>query len=106
MPGRSSGRMRRTVLGCALVWGCADPGAITSRPDGGVAPAIDAAGASPDAPGGDGDIYLPWEGGPAYYAAWSHGLPTDPNFFPIAVFWQNPANAEAFAAIGINTYIG
>ena len=39
------------------------------------------------------------------YAAWSHGPPTDPNFFPIAVWLQSPSNAARYKAIGINLYI-
>src|SRR5262245_27072321 len=30
----------------------------------------------------------------------------DPNFFPLAVWLQNPANAERYKAAGINTYVG
>ena len=56
--------------------------------------------------GATGDVYIPWEGGPAYWAKWPHSLPSDPNFFPVAVFWQSAVNADNFAAIGINTYIG
>jgi len=62
--------------------------------------------AAPAADGAPGDLFLPWEGGPDYYASWTHALPTDPDFFPVAVFWQSAANADAFKLIGINTYIG
>jgi hypothetical protein len=31
---------------------------------------------------------------------------TDPKFFPIAVWLQNPSNAEAYSKIGINMYVG
>ena len=34
------------------------------------------------------------------YARWSHGPPSDPNFFPIAVWLQSPANAERFRQAG------
>jgi hypothetical protein len=34
------------------------------------------------------------------------GLPTTPEFFPLAVWLQAPANAERYRAIGINTYVG
>ena len=34
------------------------------------------------------------------------GLPTEPEYFPIAVWLQSPANAERYRAIGINTYVG
>jgi hypothetical protein len=31
---------------------------------------------------------------------------SDPNFFPVAVWLQNPSNAPRYAAAGINTYVG
>jgi hypothetical protein len=40
------------------------------------------------------------------YAAWKHGPSSDPSYFPIAVWLQDPANAEHYRAIGINTYVG
>jgi hypothetical protein len=55
---------------------------------------------------GTGDTYLPWEGGPSYYAQWSHGPSSDPNFFPISVWLQSPPNATRYQAIGVNTFIG
>jgi hypothetical protein len=39
------------------------------------------------------------------YSHWSHGPSSDPGYFPIAVWLQNPANAERFRDAGINTYI-
>jgi hypothetical protein len=36
----------------------------------------------------------------------SHGFPKSPDFFPIAVWLQAPANAPRYKAIGINTYVG
>jgi hypothetical protein len=35
-----------------------------------------------------------------------NGFPTDPNFFPIAVWLQQPHTAANFAAMGINTFVG
>jgi hypothetical protein len=58
------------------------------------------------ADGGDGDTYLPWEGGSAYYSHWSHGPPSNPNYFPIAVWLQSASNAPAYKALGINTFVG
>jgi len=49
---------------------------------------------------------LPWFGGPQYYAQWPHGFPTDPAFFPIGVWMQNPLNAARYQAVGINHYVG
>lgn len=40
------------------------------------------------------------------YARWKNGPPTDPGFFPIAVWLQNPTNADKFRALGINMFIG
>ncbi len=53
-----------------------------------------------------GDVMAPWEGGPSYYSRWTKGPSSDPDYFPIAVWLQNPANAEAYRAIGINTFVG
>ena len=36
----------------------------------------------------------------------SKGIPQTPEFFPLAVWLQDPANAERYRAIGINTYVG
>jgi len=40
------------------------------------------------------------------YAQWENGPPHDANFFPIAVWLQNPGNAVRYKQAGINTYIG
>ena len=40
------------------------------------------------------------------YSAWTHGPPTDPSFFPIAVWLQNPNSAAKYRDAGINTYVG
>ena len=40
------------------------------------------------------------------YAQWQNGLPTDPAFFPLGVWVQDPRNAERYQEIGINTYVG
>jgi hypothetical protein len=52
------------------------------------------------------DQYGPWAGGASYYGAFSHGPPSDPSFFPIAVWLQDPSTAKQYAAIGINLYLG
>src|SRR5262245_60921230 len=49
-------------------------------------------------------LALPQEKTP--YAAWTHGPPTDPNFFPVAVWLQAPGNAAKYRDAGINTYVG
>jgi hypothetical protein len=40
------------------------------------------------------------------YARWENGPPSDPEYFPIAVWLQQPKNAERYKAAGINLYIG
>ncbi len=66
--------------------------------------------ASVDAPegeaGGNGDQYGPWAGGATYYGSFTHGPPSDPSFFPIAVWLQDPSMAQKYADIGINIYVG
>ncbi len=56
--------------------------------------------------GSNGDQFGPWAGGAAYYGTWSHGPASDPSFFPITVWLQSPSSAPAFAAIGVNTFVG
>ncbi len=40
------------------------------------------------------------------YARWVHGPSSDPDYFPIAVWLQNPNNAARYKAAGINLYVG
>ena len=40
------------------------------------------------------------------YAKWKNSPPTDPNYFPIGVWLQDPANASKYKALGINAYVG
>jgi hypothetical protein len=40
------------------------------------------------------------------YAQWKNGLPSSPDFFPIAVWLQDPKNAKKYQDVGINLYIG
>jgi hypothetical protein len=40
------------------------------------------------------------------YEKWTNGPPSDPGFFPIAVWLQAPANAERYRKAGFNTYVG
>ena len=42
----------------------------------------------------------------ALYSNWSHGPSRDAGFFPIAVWLQNPMNAERYKKAGFNTYVG
>ncbi len=43
--------------------------------------------------------------GPSPYARWKSGLSTSENFFPIAVWLQNPSRAKQYRAAGFNTYV-
>lgn len=66
-------------------------------------------GSAPATDGGErfaADTFLPWAGGPAYYARWSRGPSTSPDFFPIAVWLQSPSRAADYEAIGVNTFVG
>ncbi len=40
------------------------------------------------------------------YAGFSHGIPTDPSFFPIAVWLQGSWHATELAQLGVNIYVG
>lgn len=40
------------------------------------------------------------------YAKWERGLPASIDYFPIAVWLQNPKNAERYKSIGVNLYVG
>jgi hypothetical protein len=40
------------------------------------------------------------------YAGWPRGIPTDPSFFPIAVWLQGSWHATELAQLGINIYVG
>jgi hypothetical protein len=110
-------RQAIALAGLLLASGCGSDesgsnGASGGAPTGGASGSSGiggVAGANGGASGGGGAggfSELPWEGGPEYYAKWPNGPPSDPNFFPIAVWLQSPSRAVEYAAIGINTYIG
>ena len=40
------------------------------------------------------------------FPVWKNGLPADEDYFPIAVWLQDPRNAARFQAAGINLYVG
>lgn len=41
-----------------------------------------------------------------YYARWPKGLPSSEDFFPIAVWLQDPRNAAKYKDLGINLFVG
>jgi hypothetical protein len=43
---------------------------------------------------------------PPPLSKWKNGPPSDPSYFPIAVWLQSPANAKRFQAAGINLFVG
>jgi hypothetical protein len=51
------------------------------------------------------DTYLPWEGGPAYYAQFSLGPPSNQDYFMRAVWLQSPRKAGLFKAVGVNQFV-
>src|SRR5689334_7685347 len=40
------------------------------------------------------------------FSQWPHGPSSDPSYFPIAVWLQDPAQALRYKAAGINVYVG
>ncbi len=40
------------------------------------------------------------------YAEWENGPSADPSYFPIAVWLQDPSDAEAYKNAGVNLYVG
>jgi hypothetical protein len=45
------------------------------------------------------------ENAPTKYAQWKNSFPSDPGFFPIAVWLQDPRNAARYKEAGVNTYV-
>jgi hypothetical protein len=81
----------------------------TPTPTPTVAPTVSpAAGDSPSA----GELNLPripWEGGPAFWSKFSTAKAagwTNPDFFPISVFFGKPGHAPALKDVGVNVYMG
>src|SRR6266511_3113484 len=40
------------------------------------------------------------------WARWKNGPPSDPGYYPIAVWLQDPRNAKSYRAAGINLFVG
>jgi len=102
----------------AAPFDAASASAETSSGDGATTPLGEGGGSAdsgglPDGNGagdagqaGSGDTLGPWAGGATYYAKFSNGPPSDPSFFPVSVWLQDPSLAGQYAAIGINLFIG
>src|SRR5271167_1407927 len=93
--------LRRLAIGLVLLaqFGCTGTAGLTLQTDSGPADSGQPDSGPGPSDAGNGDTYLAWEGGPAYYAHWSYGPPSDANYFPIAVWLQSASNAAAFKAI-------
>ncbi len=116
--------MRSFLLAALVCVTCVT--AACSGSDDGLGPGADGGSAMADggpSPGTDGDsaiadgasapdsrfaadTFLPWWGGPSYYAKWSHGFSSDPSWFPITVWLQSPGNAALFQEAGIGFLMG
>jgi hypothetical protein len=118
--------MRRSaaMLAAGLLLGCGGSGSATGG-DAGAAGGTDASsdhggtGTGGDGAAGDaaadsshGDASascVPAVPHPAWtspYAKWSRGVPTDPAFFPIAVWLQGSWHATELHDLGVNIYVG
>jgi len=53
-----------------------------------------------------GEVLAATAAAPPSYGQWKNGPGTDANYFPIAVWLQDPKNAERFKSAGINLYVG
>ncbi|MFJ5956269.1 hypothetical protein ACIQC5_09955 [Paenarthrobacter sp. NPDC092416] len=63
---------------------------------------------APTQPSYEGVSLRQVDGGPDYYARFKNGLPTDPSFFPIAVWFESvldTGNVSLDKGIGLNTYV-
>jgi hypothetical protein len=110
------------VAGLTAATGCGNSSAPASpSPDAGSGPGDSAVDSVPDAapeegstPANPGDgaslsacaPAIPRVAWTSPYAAWSRGVPTDPTFFPIAVWLQGSWHATELANLGINIYVG
>ncbi|MGH7293462.1 MAG: hypothetical protein ACRELB_00945 [Polyangiaceae bacterium] len=106
---------------CALMLGCGGSHGVASPPDGGGTPSdggntgADGPATHPDGGAAEaGDAAPPSACAPAIpqvpwtspYAGWTRGIPSDPGFFPIAVWLQGSWHATELAQLGVNIYVG
>ena len=95
------------VATAAVAVAAAGCSTVGHRDGAGPAPGDPPAGAGPSVASAAAEF------SPEYYRRWSHGLPSTADFFPIAVWMQDPnrerngvANAVNFQRAGINTFVG
>jgi hypothetical protein len=99
---------RWVVVGALLASGCGSAGGVASPIDGGGGPPIEG-GADAIRAEAHASSCVPTVPHPAWtspYAAFSRGIPTDPSFFPIAVWLQGAWHATELSQLGINIYVG
>ena len=116
MGGCSSGASSTAADGSTLVTGGPDASA-TGDGAGEVGDASADVVTGPSADGGDSSVadaaplsacvpaipQVPWT---SPYAGWSRGIPTDPGFFPVAVWLQGPWHTSEMQKLGINVFVG
>ena len=54
----------------------------------------------------NGDEYLPWYPGSAYYARWGNPPVDGPNTWMLSVWMQNPVNSQRFQQVHMNLFTG
>src|ERR1019366_1772985 len=100
------------ALGCSSSHGAASPGDAGGPADAASAGSDGASMHSDGSAGPDGTAASPCA--PAIpgvtwtspYAGWARGIPTDPSFFPIAVWLQQSFHAAELSQLGVNIYVG
>jgi hypothetical protein len=120
-PTRSSDRSRIAwaLGGLVLASASCGGGSASSGQDGGSGRPSDAAsdtsdggskpvseGAAPSEAAGACVPAIPHLAWTSPYAGWPRGIPSDPSFFPIAVWLQGSWHATELAGLGINIYVG
>jgi hypothetical protein len=99
-------------LGCASSHGAASPGDAGGAADSAGSNADGASMHSDASAGPDGTAAspcapaIPGVAWTSPYAGWSRGIPTDPAFFPIAVWLQQSFHATELSQLGVNIYVG
>ncbi|MFE4195034.1 hypothetical protein ACFRJ9_04140 [Paenarthrobacter sp. NPDC056912] len=108
-------KAKTAVIGAALLAGVAVvasaatgvPRLTTTTPQEPPQVSVPAATVPADAP--PGSLALrPVDGGPDYYSRYKNGLPSDPSFFPVGVWFESvldKGNIALDTGVGINTYV-
>ena len=105
------------ILFAGVAIGCGGSGTAGSPADGGAGdgPSSIADGGSGPNEGGTGSDgsaaascvpAIPQTAWTSPYAGWTRGIPTDPKFFPIAVWLQQSSHATELHQLGVNIYVG